>query len=165
MSTKREEMINLLNKLQHDPNNRFYIDYFSEKDKNPFEWKTVLEGSIGSIYENGYYMIKIRFTENYPQDSPKIFFLNRIFHPHINQSDGYACISPFLPIRPRDNNIISVLECVDNFFINYDSCVERAYSQEPLYILMKDRDEFIKIAKKWVKDYAKIEDLNKYYDI
>ena len=162
MSTKREEMINLLNKLQHDPNNRFYIDYFSEKDKNPFEWKTVLEGSIGSIYENGYYMIKIIFTENYPQIRPYIYFLNKIFHPHINQNSGIACI---LPIWLIDNNIISVLECVDNFFINYDSCVDHGYNQGPRDILMKDRDEFIKIAKKWVKDYAKIEDLNKYYDI
>ena len=54
MPVTKEEIRTLLNKLQNDPNNRFDFDYLSDKNKNPFEWKAILEGSQGSIYENGY---------------------------------------------------------------------------------------------------------------
>ena len=69
-----EQMYVLLNKLNHDSNNRFHLDFFNEKDRNPFQLKTVLEGAIDSIYEGGYYMIKIIIPNNYPNDRPRIFF-------------------------------------------------------------------------------------------
>ena len=79
MGLTKEEIKTLLNKLQNDPNNRFDLDYFNEKNPNPYEWKTVLEGSQGSIYENGYYMLKITFPQNYPDSCPSVTFLNKIF--------------------------------------------------------------------------------------
>ena len=61
MVITREEIRTLLNKLQNDKNCKYDFDYFDEKEKNPFVWKTVLEGSQGSIYENGFYMLKITY--------------------------------------------------------------------------------------------------------
>ena len=111
MVITKEEIRTLLNKLQNDPNNRFDFDYFSEKNKNSFEWKVVLGGSQGSIYENGYYMLKIVFSESYPSSCPRVYFLNKIFHPHIHSS-GSACI------RPENNDILSVMECVENMLFS-----------------------------------------------
>lgn len=157
MVVTKEDIRTLLNKLQNDQNNRFDFDYFSEKNKNPFEWKVVLEGSQGSIYENGYYMIKIIFNENYPSSCPSVCFMNKIFHPHIHSS-GNACI------RPENNDILSVMECVENMFFYYDADLNHAYSEEPRTTLENNRDEFIRKAQEWVKQYAKIEDLDKFYD-
>jgi len=157
MVITKEEIRTLLNKLQNDPNNRFDFDYFSEKNKNPFEWKVVLEGSQGSIYENGYYMLKIVFSENYPNSCPSVYFMNKIFHPHIHSS-GSACI------HPEKNDILSVMECVENMFFYYDADLSHAYGEEPRTTLEKNRDQFIQKAQEWVYQYAKIEDLDKFYD-
>ena len=157
MVVTKEEIRTLLNKLQNDPNNRFDFDYYSEKNKNPFEWKVVLEGSIGSIYENGYYMVKIIFNENYPNSRPSVYFMNKIFHPHIHSS-GSACI------HPEKNDILSVMECVENMFFYYDADLSHAYGEEPRTTLEKNRDEFIRKAQEWVNQYAKLEDLDKFYD-
>jgi len=157
MVITKEEIRTLLNKLQNDPNNRFDFDYYSEKNKNPFEWKVVLEGSIGSIYENGYYMLKIVFSENYPSSCPSVYFMNKIFHPHIHSS-GSACI------HPEKNDILSVMECVENMFYYYDADLSHAYGEDPRTTLEKNRDEFIRKAKEWVYQYAKLEDLDKFYD-
>lgn len=157
MVLTKEDIRTLLNKLQNDPNNRFDFDYFSEKNKNPFEWKTILEGSQGSIYENGYYMLKIVFDENYPSSCPHVYFLNKIFHPHIHSS-GAACI------HPESYDILAVLECVENMFYYYDADLSHAYGEEPRTTLEKDRDAFIKKAQEWVREYAKIDDLDKFYD-
>ena len=157
MVVTKEDIRTLLNKLQNDPNNRFDFDYFSEKNKNPFEWKVILEGTIGSIYENGYYMLKIIFNENYPETRPSVYFLNKIFHPHISSS-GSACI------HPESNDILSVLECVENMFFYYDADLSHAYGQEPRQLLEKDRNQFIQKAQQWVREYAKLDDLDKFYD-
>jgi ubiquitin-protein ligase len=158
MVVTKEEIRTLLNKLQNDPNNRFDFDYLSDKEKNPFEWKAILEGSQGSIYENGYYMVKIVFNESYPSSCPSVYFLNKIFHPHIHSS-GTACI------HPERNDILSVMECVENMFFYYDADLNHAYGEEPRTTLERNKEEFIKKAQEWVRQYAKIEDLDKFYDL
>lgn len=153
MSGKKEEIKTLFNKLQNDPDNRFD---FEMNDNNPMEWRTILEGSEGSIYENGYYMLKIVFPEDYPNSKPSIQFLNKIFHPHVSSS-GSACI------HPETHDILSVLECVENMFFYYDADLSSAYNNEPRQTLERDRDEFIQKATQWVREYAKIEDLDQFY--
>lgn len=153
MSGKKEEIKTLFNKLQNDPDNRFD---FEMNDNNPMEWRTILEGSEGSIYENGYYMLKIVFPEDYPNSKPSIQFLNKIFHPHVSSS-GSACI------HPETHDILSVLECVENMFFYYDADLSSAYDNEPRQTLQRDRDEFIQKATQWVREYAKIEDLDQFY--
>ena len=157
MGLTKEQIKALLNKLQNDPDNRFDLDYFNEKNPNPYEWKTILEGSQGSIYENGFYMLKINIPENYPDSCPSVTFLNKIYHPHVSNS-GNACI------HPESNDILAVLECVENMFTYYYADIDHAYGHEPTQTYKKDVNEFIRIAQQWVRDYAKIDDLDKFYD-
>lgn len=153
MPTNKEEIKKELNRLQNDENCKYDLSYFNKRNDNPYEWKTVLEGTPGTIYEDGYYLIKIVFTEFYPEDKPNIIFLNKIFHPHIDQN-GNACI------EPPEKNIISVLDTVENMFIDYDKNIEHGYIWENPYKYYKeDVNKFIKTAKDWVKKYAKIEDI------
>ena len=157
MVLTKEEIRTLLNKFQNDINCKYSFDYLNEKNPNPFEWKTVLEGTQGSIYEDGFYMIKIVFNEQYPESRPSITFLNKIFHPHISTS-GNACIVP------TKNDIITVMDTVENMFIDYDVDIDHAYGHEPTQLFKQDPNKFVEKAKEWVKAYAKLEDLDKFYD-
>ena len=86
--------------------------------------------------------------------------MNKIFHPHINNSGG-VCISE----SPK-NDILTVLEVVENMFLDYDADITHAYSDEPRTLLEeKKTEEFIQKAKDWVKQYAKLEDIDKFYDL
>ena len=157
MVVTAEEMKALLNKYQNDPTCRYDLAYFSETNENPFEWKAILEGTQGSIYEDGFYMIKIIFDTNYPESRPSVYFLNKIFHPHVSSS-GSACI------LPSKNDIISVLEAVESMFLDYDVGVDHAYCEEPKSLLKENPDKFVQKAKEWVQAYAKLEDLDQFYD-
>ena len=84
--------------------------------------------------------------------------MNKIFHPHIH-SGGSACI------HPEKNDILSVMECVENMFFYYDAELNNAYNEEPRITLENNRDKFIKKAQEWVRQYAKLEDLDKFYDL
>ena len=157
MVVTKEEIRTLLNKLQNDRNCKYDFDYLNESNPNPFEWKTVIEGSQGSIYENGFFMLKIVFTENYPETKPEIYFLTKIFHPHIHSS-GHVCINP------NKYDIVSLMDKVENMFIDYDANIEHSYNEEPHKLIVKDKVEFKKKAEEWVQNYAKLDDLNILYD-
>lgn len=158
MVITKEEIRTLLNKLQNDNKCKFDLCYLNEKNPNPFEWKTVIEGVQGSIYENGFYMLKIIFSENYPEDPPSVYFLNKIFHPHIH-SGGHVCICP------DKKDILTVLDRVENMFLDYDNDLDHAYNEEPRILCQKNKEQFIKKAQEWVNAYAKLEDLDPLYDI
>ena len=160
MSQTETSMKELLNQLQNSLECRFELDYLSEKNKNPFEWKALIEGLQGSIYEGGYYMVKIDFSSSYPSSRPALCFLNKIFHPHVSESNLQACICP------TSNNIISVLETVENMFMDYKMDVSHSYSNKAHELLANNKeDEFIATAKQYVREYAKLEDLDKFYDL
>lgn len=154
----------ILEEKQNDADFGYYIDYFNKEHKNPSEWKAIIRGPKGSIYENGFYIIKIIFPYNYypfPDESkPSIYFMNKIFHPHIYKGsnwDGNCCI------RILKNDIKSVLEAVENMLINYNINVEYGYDEEPRHLLLdKKEDKFIEKAKAWVQEFAKFKDILKY---
>ena len=158
MKSSPETLKKLLNELQNDQNCLYEFDYLSEKSPNAFEWKTVLQGSQGTIYENGYYMIKIVFTEDYPSKRPDVYFLNKIFHPHIS-SNGWACIEPPSP------DIIDVMQTVENMFVEYGKDINHAYRNDARRLYETNRNEFENEVRKWVRAYAKLEDIDKYYDL
>lgn len=154
-----ESMKKLMNKLQNDKKFGFDVDYF-EGENNPFVWKALLEGTQGSIYEGGFYMLKIIFPRNYPKSRPSAYFLNKIFHPHVYIGSGWegdCCIVP------KEKDIKSVLNAVSNMFIDHEVDHDHGYPEEPRKLLLeKKEDEFIAKAKEWVRQYAKVEDIEQY---
>jgi ubiquitin-protein ligase len=164
MSSTKESMKALLNKMQNGQQSRFNVDYYSDKNKDPFLWKVLFEGTIGSIYEGGFFMVKIQFTSDYPKSRPSAYFLNKIFHPHVfignvNNFSGDICLN----IKNTDIN--SVLVAIESMFIDYDKDVDHAYGEDPKKTFKESRDKFIEKAKEWVRLYAKLEDIDKFYDL
>lgn len=105
-------------------------------------------------------MVKIIFSKNYPKERPEVYFLNKIFHPHISESSNRAWICPL------GNDVISVLETVENIFMDYKMNIDHAYSNTAAKLLNeKHEDEFIATVKRYVKDYAKLSDLDRFYDL
>jgi len=47
-------------------------------------WKILLIGPFGTPYELGTFILYLQFTENYPNEPPKIRFLTPIYHCNIN---------------------------------------------------------------------------------
>ena len=164
MTSTPESMKALLNKIQNDPHSRFNVEYYSEKEKNPFIWKVLFEGTLGSIYEGGFFMVKIVFSSNYPESIPSAYFMNKIFHPHVYIGD-YNNFHGNICLKYQKKDINSVLIAIESMFMDYDKDVDHAYGEEPKNLFNQGRDKFIEKAKSWVREYAKIEDIDKFYDL
>lgn len=77
-------------------------------------------GAKGTLYEGETFILQIRFTEDYPIDSPEVYFLQPApIHPHI-YSNGHICLnilgndwSPALTIQNVCLSILSMLSSCD----------------------------------------------------
>ena len=65
-------------------------------DDNYFEWDAQVSGPEGTPFEDGLFVAKLVFPQDYPLNPPTMRFVTEIFHPNI-YPDGRVCISILHP--------------------------------------------------------------------
>lgn len=101
--------------------NKFYDDVIDDgllvQVKNDFEWHVTVNGAIGTLYEGEVFILRIKFSPDYPIDAPQVTFMspNIPVHGHI-YSNGHICLnilgddwSPALTVKSICLSIISML--------------------------------------------------------
>ena len=63
---------------------------------NFFEWEAAITGPEGSPFEDGVFVTRLVFPQDYPLNPPSMRFISKIFHPNI-YPDGKVCISILHP--------------------------------------------------------------------
>jgi ubiquitin-protein ligase len=150
------------NEFLEDPDldDYFGIDYWDEDNEDILSWRVVMYGPPETIYEGGYFLIKIDFNENYPTSKPNVNFKTKIYHTNVNQSNGHVCIStlnnwentpkkPSMKIVLEDiYSLLSYQNPFDGYSIFKDECI-------------KNYEEFKRKARQWVIQYANVNDYDR----
>ena len=129
--------------------------------QNPSEFFiTNFKGPKESLYEGGNWKLHIQLPENYPYKSPSIGFVNRIYHPNVDEKSGTICLDVI-------NQTWSPLFELKNIFEEFlPQLLLYPNPSDPLNpdaadLLLHHKKKYEEKVKKYVKLYAKDEEEEK----
>ena len=122
--------------------------------QNPSEFFiTNFKGPKESLYEGGNWKLHIQLPENYPYKSPSIGFVNRIYHPNVDEKSGTICFDVI-------NQTWSPLFELKNIFEEFlPQLLLYPNPNDPLNpdaadLLLHNKKRYEERVKKYVKLYA-----------
>ena len=149
MSDRTKRIMDEFNKLKNSRVIPIVKCEFINGDIN--NWKVSFKGSSCSPYEDGIFELKVNLPNEYPDKRPWLYFITKMFHPNIQQSDGKVSITLLynwvksFTIEEVTNGFIQVME---------EPEVGPGYGEEPQKLLEKDRDAFFEKVEEYTMKYA-----------
>ena len=114
-------------------------------------WKVAFEGTSCSPYEDGIFQVKVNLPPSFPDERPYLYFITKMFHPNIRQSDGLVSLNlmyEWIKSRTIEEVLFGFIEVMDNPRIG------TGYGEEPQKLLAEDRDKFFEKVQEYTYNYA-----------
>nr|XP_007160084.1 hypothetical protein PHAVU_002G291200g [Phaseolus vulgaris]ESW32078.1 hypothetical protein PHAVU_002G291200g [Phaseolus vulgaris] len=140
MSDYKVEMIN-------DGMQEFFVEFRGPKD---------------SPYEVGVWKIKVELPDAYPYKSPSIGFVNKIFHPNVDELSGAVCLDVINQTWSPMFDLVNVFEVFLPQLLLYPNASDPLNSDAALMI--RDHATYEQRVKEYCEKYAKPEDIGAVED-
>eukprot|EP00244_Chara_vulgaris_P008836 TRINITY_DN3583_c0_g7_i1.p2 TRINITY_DN3583_c0_g7~~TRINITY_DN3583_c0_g7_i1.p2 ORF type:complete len:179 (-),score=33.73 TRINITY_DN3583_c0_g7_i1:333-869(-) len=135
MSDYKVEMIN-------DGMSEFFVEFHGPKE---------------SPYESGTWKIHVELPEAYPYKSPSIGFVNRIFHPNVDEMSGSVCLDVINQTWSPMFDLINVFEVFLPQLLLYPNPSD-PLNGEAAALLMREPEHYNNKVREYCEKYAKAED-------
>ncbi|CAL5433126.1 unnamed protein product [Camellia sinensis] len=135
MSDYKVETIN-------DGMQEFYVDFHGPKD---------------SPYQGGVWRVKVELPHAYPYKSPSIGFVNKIYHPNIDEMSGAVCLDVINQTWSPMFDLVNVFEVFLPQLLLYPNPSD-PLNGEAAALMMRDRTAYDQRVKEYCEKYAKPED-------
>lgn len=111
-------------------------------------------------YEGGVWKVHVELPEAYPYKSPSIGFVNRIFHPNIDEQAGSVCLDVINQTWSPMFDLVNVFETFLPQLLLYPNAAD-PLNGEAAALHMRDPAAYAKKVKDCVQKYAKLEDVSR----
>lgn len=113
----------------------------------------IFRGPEDTAYVNGVWKIRVELPDQYPIKSPSIGFINKIFHPNIDESSGSVCLDV---INQTWSPMFGLLNIFENFLPHL---LRYANPSDPLNteasnLMSKDVAKYNDTVKRYVLQFA-----------
>ncbi|KAG7023143.1 Ubiquitin-conjugating enzyme E2 5 [Cucurbita argyrosperma subsp. argyrosperma] len=134
MSDYNVEMIN-------DGLNEFNVDFHGPKQ---------------SLYETGVWKIRVELPDAYPYKSPSIGFVNKIFHPNVDELSGSVCLDVINQSWSPMFDLLNIFEVFLPQLLLYPNPSD-PLNGDAASLMMKDRKQYDEKVKEYCERFAKKE--------
>jgi ubiquitin-conjugating enzyme E2 H len=135
MSDYKVEMIN-------DGMHEFYVNF---------------NGPIDSPYQGGVWRVRVQLPDAYPYKSPSIGFVNKMYHPNVDEMSGSVCLDVINQSWSPMFDLVNVFEVFLPQLLLYPNPSD-PLNGEAAALMMRDRTAYEQRVKEFCEKYAKPED-------
>lgn len=122
------------------------------------EFNVVFHGPKDSLYEGGVWKIHVQLPDTYPYKRPKFQFMNKIFHPNINENTGSICLDVIRESWSPMYDLINVFEVFIPQLLLYPN-PSHGFNSDAIYLMMSDKQQYEQKVKEYCDRYAKKESI------
>ncbi|KAL6645504.1 hypothetical protein ACP70R_017112 [Stipagrostis hirtigluma subsp. patula] len=148
MSDYKVEMVN-------DGMQEFFVE-FRGPNENP-KFNQLLSCFRSCIYQGGVWKVRVELPDAYPYKSPSIGFINKLYHPNVDEMSGSVCLDVINQTWSPMFDLINVFEVFLPQLLLYPNPSD-PLNGDAAALMMRDRPAYEQKVKEYCEKYAKPED-------
>ena len=113
----------------------------------------VFAGPKDSPYEGGTWKVHVELPEAYPYKSPSIGFMNKIFHPNVDETAGSVCLDVINQTWSPMFDLVNVFDVFLPQLLLYPNPTD-PLNGEAAALLMRDPTGYQQRVREYVQKYA-----------
>ncbi|KJZ74643.1 hypothetical protein HIM_05993 [Hirsutella minnesotensis 3608] len=117
------------------------------------EFYVRFKGPAETPFEGGIWKVHVELPDSYPYKSPSIGFVNRIFHPNIDELSGSVCLDVINQTWSPMYDMINIFEAFLPQLLRYPNPTDPLNGEAAALLIREPKSYEVKV-KEYVQKYA-----------